>query len=743
MSGALDGTPFGAAVTVTIADDEDTSWTAPTVSAIERQTPATSPTSADSLTWRVTFSEDVNNVDAADFAVDGTTATLAVSTVTASTVYDVAATGGDLAGLDATVTLSFATGQDIADTSDNALANTAPTGTDDATYVVDNTAPTVTITGVPATSDAAFTATFTFSETVTGFAAEDIEVGNGTAAAFAETTAGTVFTAQITPTANGEVTVDVAADAAEDAAGNGSTAAAQATSTYTAPAVDSTAPTASSATVDGAVLAITFDEALAAAPGLSNDAFEVKKTPQGGSEADVALSGVPAIVDTTVTLALAQAVVSTDAVTVLYTKPASGTDNRLEDASGNEVATFAQPLAVTNNTNSVPTAADSAVTTNEDTAYAFAASDFGFSDEDSGDALESVKVASLPASDTGSLSLDGTAIAAGDLPQAVTSSQLDNGALEYTPPADANGNAFASFTFKVNDGTADSASAYAMTVNVAAVNDAPTVANAVDDLRASVGVELEYQFPEDTFSDVDVGDTLAYEASRSDDTALPSWLAFTPATRTFVGTPAATDAGTLAVKVTASDAAGRDGGRHLRHQGGRDRRLRPHPRGARRHRRQGLRRQRLRRPDAHPPRRHHRDAGPGIREPHEPESGRLRRAHRADATAPARQRPDLAAGGRLRRAHRADAAVAARKRPDLAARGHLRRAHRVGFAGPARQRPGLAARRPPRRAHRVGGAGPVRQRRRAVPSGSRCRRRPDGGTRHDGHPLWRRDRRLG
>ena len=298
VSGALDGTPFGTAATVTIADDEDN--TAPTVSAIERQTPATSPTSADSLTWRVTFSENVNNVDAADFAVDGTTATLAVSTVTASTVYDVTATGGDLAGLDATVTLSFASGQDIADTVGNALADTAPTGADDATYVVDNTAPTVTITGVPETSDAAFTATFTFSETVTGFAAEDIEVGNGTAAAFAETTAGTVFTAQITPAANGQVTVDVAADAAEDAAGNGSTAATQATSTYTAPAEDSTAPTASSATVDGAVLAITFDEALAAAPGLANDAFEVKKTPQGGSEADVALSGVPAIVDTTV-----------------------------------------------------------------------------------------------------------------------------------------------------------------------------------------------------------------------------------------------------------------------------------------------------------------------------------------------------------------------------------------------------------------------------------------------------------
>ena len=41
----------------------------------------------------------------------------------------------------------------------------------------DTTAPTVTITGVPATSTAPFTATFTFSEAVTGFVVGDITVG--------------------------------------------------------------------------------------------------------------------------------------------------------------------------------------------------------------------------------------------------------------------------------------------------------------------------------------------------------------------------------------------------------------------------------------------------------------------------------------------------------------------------------------------------------------------------------------
>ena len=54
--------------------------TAPRVASIERQTPTSSPTNADSLTWRVTFNENVQNVDAADFAIAGTTATVTAVT---------------------------------------------------------------------------------------------------------------------------------------------------------------------------------------------------------------------------------------------------------------------------------------------------------------------------------------------------------------------------------------------------------------------------------------------------------------------------------------------------------------------------------------------------------------------------------------------------------------------------------------------------------------------------------------
>ena len=51
---------------------------------------------------------------------------------------------------------------------------------------------------------------------------------------------------------------------------------------------------------------------------------------------------------------------------------------------------------------------------------------------------------------------------------------------------------------------------------------------------------------------MDTGDTLIYTATKADGTNLPTWLGFTPATRTFAGTPAATDV-SVAVKVTATD----------------------------------------------------------------------------------------------------------------------------------------------------------------------------------------------
>ena len=118
--------------------------------------------------------------------------------------------------------------------------------------------------------------------------------------------------------------------------------------------------------------------------------------------------------------------------------------------------------------NVAPTASNGTVTTNEDTDYAFTASDFNFSD--AGDALESVKIVTLPTS--GELQLNNAAI--GSVPQTVTAAQLGDSELKYVPPANANGTGYASFTFKVNDGELDSVADYTMTIDVTAVADTPT-----------------------------------------------------------------------------------------------------------------------------------------------------------------------------------------------------------------------------------------------------------------------------
>ena len=114
------------------------------------------------------------------------------------------------------------------------------------------------------------------------------------------------------------------------------------------------------------------------------------------------------------------------------------------------------------------------MTATEDTDYTFTAPNFNFSDTDVGAALSSVKITSLPASGTGTLEVDGTVIASGDLPKAVTKVDIDASKLTYSPPADANGDDYATFQFKVNDGTDDSATASTMTIDVTAVNDPPT-----------------------------------------------------------------------------------------------------------------------------------------------------------------------------------------------------------------------------------------------------------------------------
>ena len=122
-------------------------------------------------------------------------------------------------------------------------------------------------------------------------------------------------------------------------------------------------------------------------------------------------------------------------------------------------------------TNTPPTADANTVTTGVDTAYAFTEADFRYVDAES-DPLASVKIVTVPT--PGTLALDGTAVVVDDV---VTKAQIDGNMLIFTPVAGANGDPYASFDFKVNDGTDDSADAYTMTIDVAVL---PTITIAAD-----------------------------------------------------------------------------------------------------------------------------------------------------------------------------------------------------------------------------------------------------------------------
>ena len=148
---------------------------------------------------------------------------------------------------------------------------------------------------------------------------------------------------------------------------------------------------------------------------------------------------------------------------------------------------FSGPAAGTTGTNTPPTSADGPVEADEDFDYAFSSDDFAFTDTDTGDSLASVKIVTLPASGTGTLTLSGTTIGSGDLPKTVLAAEI--GSLKYSPPANLYGTDVASFTFKVNDGTVDSDNAYTMTIDVKGENDSATGAPTITG-TAQVGETL-------------------------------------------------------------------------------------------------------------------------------------------------------------------------------------------------------------------------------------------------------------
>ena len=201
------------------------------------QYPSISPTNADTLTFRVTFSGAVTGVDIADFKVhdntpDPTTSAPVLTALQISTsIYAVSIWGGDLDSFNGVVGLDFSTTAVILDASDNPISIIEPAT--DETYLIDNSRPTVTVTQAVGQSDPAttqpilFNVVFSEAMNVATFETQDILQG-GTAnisqSIITDLGDHKNFRLTVLVTENGVILPSLPANTVFDLAGNGNEA---------------------------------------------------------------------------------------------------------------------------------------------------------------------------------------------------------------------------------------------------------------------------------------------------------------------------------------------------------------------------------------------------------------------------------------------------------------------------------------------------------------------------------------
>ncbi|MGC4098032.1 MAG: cadherin domain-containing protein [Nitrospira sp.] len=170
---------------------------------------------------------------------------------------------------------------------------------------------------------------------------------------------------------------------------------------------------------------------------------------------------------------------------------------RVTDSGG---LTYTQSFTINvTNVNEAPTGTDVTIWINEDTMHTLTTTNFGFSDVDVGDSLNTVRIDTLPLA--GVLTLSGVDVMAN---QIITLVDIVAGDLVFTPETDANGLGYASFTFSVQD----SNNSYdpqpnTLTINVTAEDDAP-----VNTVPGSQTVAVDMPLPITGLSIYDADDNL-------------------------------------------------------------------------------------------------------------------------------------------------------------------------------------------------------------------------------------------
>jgi hypothetical protein len=190
-----------------------------------------SPTNASSVSWTVTFSENVTGVDSTDFALitTGGVSGASITGVSGSGLtYTVTANTGSGEG---TIGLNLVDNDSVIDQGSNPLGGAGANNGNftGPVYSLDKTAPSVSINQNSAdpTNVSPIHFTVVFSEAVTGFTASDV-VLSGTANPTTATVTGSGTTYDVAVSgmsANGTVIASIVTGAAQDSAGNLSLAA--------------------------------------------------------------------------------------------------------------------------------------------------------------------------------------------------------------------------------------------------------------------------------------------------------------------------------------------------------------------------------------------------------------------------------------------------------------------------------------------------------------------------------------
>ena len=135
-----------------------------------------------------------------------------------------------------------------------------------------------------------------------------------------------------------------------------------------------------------------------------------------------------------------------------------------------------------------------------------------------------------------------------------TFTTVDNSTWTYHPELNYNG--LIVLFYSITDGI--STIPTTQTFTLAAANDAPAPGTALVDQSVNQGAAFAWTIPVGSFTDVDSAISysvvrVANDAGDATEFAMPGWLSFNSASRTFSGTPGNGDAGDLYLKVIASD----------------------------------------------------------------------------------------------------------------------------------------------------------------------------------------------